>query len=86
MTLSPSYFDDMYAANRDPWSLASRWYEQRKYAVTLACLTRPRYRRAFEPGCSIGVLTERPFETSSSIPVPPDGAPRGTCPRVCLAW
>ncbi|MFD6417648.1 class I SAM-dependent methyltransferase [Streptomyces sp. NPDC060194] len=47
----------MYAGTDDPWDLAGRWYERRKYALTLAALPRPRYRRAFEPGCSVGVLT-----------------------------
>jgi SAM-dependent methyltransferase len=56
--LSDGYFDDMYAAADDPWDLASRWYEQRKYAITMALLPQPRYRHAFEPGCSIGTLTE----------------------------
>ena len=53
------YFDDMYAADPDPWGFTSRWYEERKYALTLAALRRARYRSAFEPGCSIGVLTAR---------------------------
>jgi predicted TPR repeat methyltransferase len=57
MSLQPAYFDDLYDASSDPWSLASRWYEQRKYAITMASLSRPRYGRAFEPGCSVGVLT-----------------------------
>jgi SAM-dependent methyltransferase len=57
VTLPPAYFADMYAGAEDPWGFRSRWYEQRKRDVTLAALTRPRYRRAFEPGCSIGVLT-----------------------------
>jgi SAM-dependent methyltransferase len=52
------YFDAMYAKSRDPWQLAGRWYEQRKYALTMAMLPRPRYRHAYEPGCSVGVLTE----------------------------
>jgi SAM-dependent methyltransferase len=47
----------MYAAASDPWGFEERWYEQRKYAVTLAQLPAARYRSAFEPGCSIGVLT-----------------------------
>jgi SAM-dependent methyltransferase len=47
----------MYAEAADPWGFASRWYEQRKYALTLAALPRERYRRGFELGCSIGVLT-----------------------------
>ncbi|OBA62455.1 SAM-dependent methyltransferase [Mycobacterium sp. 1100029.7] len=49
----------MYANADDPWQLATRWYEQRKYAITLAMLPRDRYRHAFEPGCSIGALTEQ---------------------------
>ena len=57
MTLSPAYFDALYAASTDPWGLASRQYEARKYAITLATLPRPRYKRTFEPGCSIGTLT-----------------------------
>ncbi|GLZ43747.1 SAM-dependent methyltransferase [Actinokineospora sp. NBRC 105648] len=58
MTLGPDFFRPLYAVDPDPWSLASRWYEQRKYALTMASLTRPRYRHVFEPGCSVGVLTE----------------------------
>ncbi|MFJ9948323.1 SAM-dependent methyltransferase [Kitasatospora sp. NPDC091207] len=47
----------MYADHDDPWRLADRWYEQRKYALTLAALPRAGYRSAFEPGCSVGVLS-----------------------------
>lgn len=57
MSLTSGYFDSLYAANRDPWGLSTRWYEARKYALTIAALPRARYRRGFEPGCSIGVLT-----------------------------
>lgn len=56
--LPDGYFDDMYAAADDPWDLASRWYEQRKYSITMALLPQRRYEHAFEPGCSIGTLTE----------------------------
>ena len=56
--LPDEYFTDVYAASADPWRLAERWYEQRKYAITTAMLPKPRYRHAFEPGCSVGVLTE----------------------------
>lgn len=53
-------FDAFYAiAGDDPWGFADRWYEQRKRAITLAALPRERFARAFEPGCSIGVLTEQ---------------------------
>lgn len=57
--LPHSYFDALYEESADPWELASRWYERRKYAITLALLPHERYRHAFEPGCSIGVLTEQ---------------------------
>jgi 2-polyprenyl-3-methyl-5-hydroxy-6-metoxy-1,4-benzoquinol methylase len=56
--LPDDYFTAMYAAAEDPWRLAERWYERRKYAITVAMLPQPGYRHAFEPGCSIGVLTE----------------------------
>lgn len=55
--LPDAYFDRMYATSADPWQLATRWYEQRKYAITLSVLPYRRYRHAFEPGCSIGILT-----------------------------
>jgi SAM-dependent methyltransferase len=57
MTVDAGYFRDRYAASPDPYGLAERWYEARKYAVTVAVLPRERYGAAFEPGCSIGVLT-----------------------------
>jgi hypothetical protein len=47
----------MYEHANDPWGFADRWYEERKRAITLAALPDRRYRTAFEPGCSIGVLT-----------------------------
>ena len=56
-TLGAGYFDGMYAAAADPWGFTERWYERRKYAITLAMLPRERYRAAFEPGCSIGVFS-----------------------------
>jgi cyclopropane fatty-acyl-phospholipid synthase-like methyltransferase len=57
--LPDGYFDRMYAGTDDPWQLSTRWYEQRKYDITLAMLPDRRYRHALEPGCSIGTLTAR---------------------------
>lgn len=57
MTLPASYFDRLYADAEDPWGFRTRWYEQRKYALTLATLPEPRFASALEVGCSIGVLT-----------------------------
>ena len=39
--LPDAYFDRMYAGADDPWQLSARWYEQRKYAITLALLPEP---------------------------------------------
>ncbi|WP_406368497.1 nodulation S family protein [Streptomyces sp. NBC_00647] len=58
MNTPARYFDDQYARAVDPWHLGERWYDRRKYNLTMAALPRPRYLRAFEPGCSVGVLTE----------------------------
>jgi SAM-dependent methyltransferase len=58
VTLDPGYFDAMYAASPDPWGFQTRWYEQRKHAISVDMLPGRRYAEAFEPGCSIGVLTE----------------------------
>lgn len=55
--LDDGYFERVYAAGHDPWGFETRWYEARKYQLTMAALPRQRYRRAFEPGCAIGVLS-----------------------------
>jgi SAM-dependent methyltransferase len=57
VTIDPGYFRERYAASPDPYGLAERWYEARKYAITVALLPRQRYGAVFEPGCSVGVLT-----------------------------
>lgn len=56
--LDNSYFDAMYRASDDPWGFDTRWYEERKYRLTLAALPQARYQNVFEAGCSIGVLSE----------------------------
>jgi SAM-dependent methyltransferase len=59
MTEWPHYFEQMYATDPDPFQYATSPYEKRKYAATIAALPRARFRRGFEPGCSIGVLTQK---------------------------
>jgi SAM-dependent methyltransferase len=59
VTLEPEHFQGKYDASPDPYRLAERWYETRKYAISVALLPARRYGSAFEPGCSIGVLTAR---------------------------
>lgn len=56
-SLPASFFRQMCAEDADPWGFQRRWYEQRMYACTLAALPRPSYRRGFEPGCSVGMLS-----------------------------
>ena len=57
MSLDAAYFDRLYASTDDPWGFSTRWYEQRKYALTLAALPAPHYGNALEIGCSVGVFT-----------------------------
>ena len=57
--VTPEHFDRLYASDPDPWKFATSEYERDKYAATLAALPRPRFARAFEVGCSIGVLTRQ---------------------------
>ncbi len=57
MSVATPYFDQLFAGNDDPWAFRQRWYEQRKRALTLAVLTRPRYASVFEPGCANGELS-----------------------------
>ena len=56
-TLEPGYFDGLYQESPDPYGFTSRWYERRKYALSVAMLPWARYRSGFEPGCSVGELT-----------------------------
>lgn len=58
-TASTEYFVGLYAHSPDPWQLAGRFYERRKRDIVLSVLPRQRFRRAFEPGCATGLLTER---------------------------
>ncbi|MCY7413602.1 MAG: nodulation S family protein [Salinibacterium sp.] len=67
MTMRTEYFDELYAANDDPWSFTTRWYERRKRSLTIAALPHPRYERAFEIGCSIGNLTAELADRCGSL-------------------
>jgi SAM-dependent methyltransferase len=56
-TLGARYFEAMYAQSADPWEFEGRWYEKRKYALSIAMLPERRYGDAFEAGCSVGGFT-----------------------------
>lgn len=66
-SLPPSYFEEMYAANIDPWEFETSEYEAKKYAATIAALPKEHYRSAFEIGGSIGVLTEKLSDRAQSL-------------------
>jgi SAM-dependent methyltransferase len=57
MNYNPQYFDTLFSEDADPWRFQSRWYEERKRELTLACLPHRRFAHAYEPGCAIGELT-----------------------------
>lgn len=67
MTVPGGNSSAVYRDSRDPWSLASPWYDQRKFDVTLAALPKARYRRAYHPGCSSGVLSARLAERCGEL-------------------
>src|SRR5689334_10003486 len=58
-SLPSERFEAMYRKSIDPWEYETSAYEQEKYQNTLAVLPQQRYQKAFEIGCSIGVLTKQ---------------------------
>ncbi|PWD51553.1 hypothetical protein C8046_13765 [Serinibacter arcticus] len=65
--VTAAFFDATYERRDDPWGFTSRWYEERKRALTLAALPRRRFARAWEVGCSIGVLTAELAERCENL-------------------
>jgi hypothetical protein len=58
-TTSRAFFEQKYKRNADPWEFSSSSYELGRYDAIINALSFRRYRRAFEPACSVGVLTEQ---------------------------
>jgi SAM-dependent methyltransferase len=58
-TTSAAFFETKYRKEIDPWSFATSSYEQGRYAAIFKTISNRRFAHAFEPGCSIGVLTEK---------------------------
>ena len=56
---SPAFFEAKYQKRADPWSFSSRPSELFRDDHIMDALAERRYASAFEPGCSIGVLTGR---------------------------
>jgi trans-aconitate methyltransferase len=56
---SPAFFEAKYQQQPDFWGFASKPEELFRYGRIIAAVEDRRYRQGFEPGCSVGVLTER---------------------------
>jgi protein-L-isoaspartate O-methyltransferase len=54
---SREFFDEKYRSSSDPWAFGTNDYERSRYSSIVSAIGYRRYLRAFEPGCSIGVLT-----------------------------
>jgi protein-L-isoaspartate O-methyltransferase len=65
--VSEAAFEAKYRHSPDPWQFAASPYEQRRYSTLLRSLTQARYSRAFEPACSVGVLTAALAERCDSL-------------------
>jgi trans-aconitate methyltransferase len=58
-TTSQAFFEEKYRRSTDPWDFATSAYEQQRYSTILNAIRHRHYNHAFEPGCSVGVLTEQ---------------------------
>jgi 2-polyprenyl-3-methyl-5-hydroxy-6-metoxy-1,4-benzoquinol methylase len=58
-SLTPAYFEALYADDADPWRFATSDYERCKYTATLVALNGHETHAAFEVGCSIGIFTRQ---------------------------
>ncbi len=56
---SPGFFESRYKKQNDPWNFAGSEFEQGRFNKIVEALSGRHFHRAFEPGCSIGTLTER---------------------------
>lgn len=87
-TTSQSFFEAMYREHADPWSFATSEYELSRYKAIVRALQHRRYQRAFEPGCSVGVLTEQLAalcEHVEAMEISPTAAARARERCGCLA-
>lgn len=80
-------FDRVYAADPDPWQVASGRYETRKREIVLALLSRRHYRHAWDPACGTGHLAARLAENSEFV-LATDGSSRAVdlTRKLCNPW
>ena len=73
-SLLPSYFDEKYREDIDPWQFRTSVYERDKFQTTLDAFARPHYHSVLEVGCAIGVLSSL-IATRCDRLVAVDGSP-----------
>ena len=59
VTSKPEFFEAKYRRDADPWNFSKSEYELLRYDTIVDALKDRRYKRTFEPGCSVGVLSAR---------------------------
>ena len=59
VSLPPTYFEQMFAGDPDPWDFETSAYEAAKYDASVKALGGRRYMQALDVGCANGVLTQR---------------------------
>jgi SAM-dependent methyltransferase len=64
---SSAFFETKYQKKEDPWNFAKNAYELQRYDQIISAISHQRYHRAFEPGCSVGVLTELLAERCDAV-------------------
>ena len=56
---SAEFFEAKYLRQDDPWNFISDEYERKRYEEIFKSVAESRFQQAYEPGCSIGMLTQR---------------------------
>lgn len=64
---APEAFEARYRADPDPWRFATSHAEQARYDEVVRSLPDRRIASAYEPGCSVGVLTRRLAERCDRV-------------------
>ncbi|HEX3837705.1 MAG TPA: SAM-dependent methyltransferase [Steroidobacteraceae bacterium] len=57
--LSAEAFEARYRSGRDPWSYEDSAYELNRHRAIITALRMAAYGTVYEPGCSVGVLTQQ---------------------------
>jgi SAM-dependent methyltransferase len=64
---SAEFFENKYQHNRDPWRFLTAEYEINRYKTIINALSHRRFKFVFEPGCSIGILTQKLAQLADDV-------------------